>query len=592
MDDSDAVEAQIGRNMLASGDWVTAHLNGVIYLEKSPFNFWLEAISYRIFGYHDWAARIPIALFAIGLAWLTAAFGRWAFGRVAGFYAGLCVATCIGLFLFTRVLIPDVMLTFAITLAMWAFLRVLDEEEKHPRAWAYTLAACLGTGLLIKSLIALVFPLGAAFVYLLFTRQLFSAATWKRFYVWSSLAILLLIAAPWHILATLANPPYFAWTLHSGGGTYHGFLWFYFINEQLLRFLNLRYPRDYATVPRLYFWLFHLIWLFPWSVYFPAVFRLSFRPVDRAGRTRLLALCWTGFLMIFFTFSTTQEYYSMPCYPALALLLGSAMALGGNRIRWGTRALTIITGIAAIAAISILIAVRHVPTPGDITAALSKHPTAYKLSLGHMEDLTLSSFAYLRFPLGLAAIAFLIGAAGTLRAGSRRAFVAVAVMMVLFFQAARLAMVTFDPFLSSRPLAQAILNGPPGTVIIDSQYYIYSSIAYYTDRTELLLNGRWNNLEYGSYAPGAPNVFINDADFRQLWLKPARYYLVTKPANIPRLARLVGEDRLHVVATGGGKIVYTNYPVTASAAARVVATPARLGDSADLLIYDRIKSAG
>jgi hypothetical protein len=131
----------------------------------------------------------------------------------------------------------------------------------------------------------------------------------------------------------------------------------------------------------------------------------------------------------------------MPCYPALALLLGSAMAVGGSRIRWGTRALTVITGIAAIAAIAILVADRHVPTPGDITTALSKHPTAYKLSLGHMEDLTLSSFAYLRFPLALAAIAFLIGAAGTLRAGSRRAFLAVAVMMVLFFQAARLAMV-------------------------------------------------------------------------------------------------------------------------------------------------------
>jgi 4-amino-4-deoxy-L-arabinose transferase-like glycosyltransferase len=526
MDDSDAVEAQIGRNMLSSGDWVTAHLDGVIYLEKSPFNFWLMAIAYRVFGNFDWAARIPTALFSIGLAWLTAAFGRWAFGKAAGFYAGLCMATCIGLFLFTRVLIPDVMLTFAIALAMWAFLRVLDEEEKHPRAWAYTLAASLGVGLLIKSLIAIVFPLGAIIFYLLITRQFFSAATWKRFYPWTSLAIILLIAAPWHILATLANPPYFALTLHSGGGVYHGFLWFYFINEQLLRFLNLRYPRDYATVPRLYFWLFHLAWLFPWSVYFPAVLKLSYRPIDRAGRTRMLALCWTGFLLLFFTFSTTQEYYSMPCYPALALLLGSAMAVGGNRIRWGTRALTVITTVAAIAA-----------------------------------------------------IAFLIGAAGTLRAGSRRAFLAIAVMMVLFFQAARLAMVAFDPFLSSRPLAQAILNSPPGTIIIDSQYYIYSSIAYYTDRSELLLNGRWNNLEYGSYAPGAPNVFINDAEFKLLWFKPARYYLVTKPTATPRLELLVGHDNLHVVATGGGKVVYTNYPLSAPIVAQRLETevPARLG---------------
>ena len=576
MDDVDAVQGQIARNMLDSGDWVTARLDGIVYLEKSPLIYWLMAFSYKLFGAYDWAARIPMAFSSIGLAWLTAAFGRWAFGKLAGFYAGLCVATCIGLWLFTRILIPDVMLTFTIALAMWAFLRVLEPEEAHPRAWAYTLAASLGVGLLLKSLIAIVFPLGAAIIYLFFTRQLFSLSTWKRFYPLSSAAILLLIAAPWHVLATLRNPPAFAFTLHSGGGAYHGFLWFYFINEQLLRFLNLRYPRDYATVPRLYFWLFHLIWLFPWSVYFPAVLKLSYRPLDRAGKTRLLALCWIGFLMVFFTFSTTQEYYSMPIYPALALLLGSAMAEGGNRIRWGNRALTVVMAIAATAAIAILVADRHLPIPGDITAALSKHPTAYKLSLGHMEDLTLSSFAYLRFPLAMAAIAFLIGVAGTLRASSRRAFFALAIMMVLFFQSARIAMVAFDPFLSSRPLAQAILNGPPGTIVVDSQYYIYSSIAFYTQRPELLLNGRWNNLEYGSYAPGAPDVFINDADFQRLWLTPARYYVVTKLSAVPRFTRLVGDDRLHVVAAGGGKIVYTNYPLTAVATAEHIKSPAKL----------------
>ena len=176
--------------------------------------------------------------------------------------------------------------------------------------------------------------------------------------------------------------------MHSIPGEYHGFLWFYFMNEQVLRFLNLRYPRDYNTVPRLYFWLFHLLWLFPWSVYFPAVARLSFKPVDRAGRTRLLALCWTGFLLIFFTFSTTQEYYSMPCYPALALLVGSAMAAGGSWVRRGTRVLAVVAACAALPAFA-LDAVRHVPTPGDISGALASNPGAYTLSLGHMEDLTL-----------------------------------------------------------------------------------------------------------------------------------------------------------------------------------------------------------
>jgi 4-amino-4-deoxy-L-arabinose transferase-like glycosyltransferase len=558
MDDVDAVQAQIARNMLTSGDWVTARIDGIVYLEKSPLIYWLIAGSYKIFGPFDWAARIPVALSCVALAWLTAAFGTWAFGWRAGFYAGLAISTCVGLFLFTRILIPDVMLTVAIALAMWAFLRALDDDEPHPRFWASVLAASFGAGLLLKSAIAVVFPAGAALVYLLLTRQLFSAKVWKRLHVWSGLVIALAIAVPWHVLAALRNPPVFDLTWRSVPGEYHGFLWFYFINEQVLRFLNLRYPRDYNTVPRLYFWLFHLIWLFPWSVYFPAVARLSFKPVDRAGRTRLLALAWTGFLLLFFTFSTTQEYYSMPCYPALALLLSSAMAAGGDWVRRGTRVLAAVAACAAVAALSILAAVRGVPSPGDISQALSEHPSAYTLSLGHMEDLTLESFAYLRLPLAIAAGAFLLGALGSLRAAGHRAFLAAALMMVLFFHAARLAMVAFDPYLSSRPLSEALLRSPRGDLVVDHHYYTFSSVFFYADRTAWLLNGRFNNLVYGSYAPGAPDVFLTDAQWKDRWLGPERYYLAAKSTEEPRFENLVGKGALFVVAQSGGKMLLTN----------------------------------
>ena len=547
--------------MLTSGDWVTARLDGVVYLEKSPLVYWLMAMAYKLFGVHDWAARIPIALSCIGLAWLTAAFGMWAFGKRSGFFAGLCMSTCIGLFLFTRILIPDVMLTFTVALAMWAFLRCLEEDERHPRAWAAVFAASLALGFLLKSMVGVLFPVAASGIYLFVTRQLLSARTWKRLHPFTGLGIILLLAAPWHILATLQNPPYFDFTLRSVPGQYHGFLWFYFMNEQVLRFLNLRYPHDYNTVPRLYFWLFHLIWLFPWSVYLPAVAKLSYKPVDRAGRTRLLALCWAGFVLIFFTFSTTQEYYSMPCYPALALLLGSAMSMEGKWIKRGTRGLAIIAGCAAIAAISILALVRKVPAPGDISTALSHHPRAYTLSLGHMEDLTLNSFAYLRLPLGMAALAFCIGAIGTMVLRGQRAFLAAALMMVLFFQAARLAMVGFDPFLSSRPLAEALLRAPEGTLIVDRHYYTFSSVFFYTNRTALLLNGRRINLEYGSYAPGTPDVFIDDTKFRSLWLDPQRSYIVAMDSAVPRLEGLVGRGQLNLVDASGGKVLLTNHPL-------------------------------
>ncbi len=570
MDDVDAVQAQIARNMLQSGDWVTARLDGVAYLEKAPLAYWVTAISYRVFGVHDWAARLPLALSAVALCWLTAAMGAWAFGKRAGFYAGLVMATCVGLFLFTRILIPDVMLTFTVALAVWAFLRVLDENERHPRVWAAILAVSLGLGLLLKSLIGVVFPAATGVIYLLLTRQLFSAAAWKRLRPFSGICLVLLVAAPWHILATLRNPPTFAFTLHSGPGQYHGFLWFFFINEQLLRFLNLRYPRDYDTVPRLYFWLFHLLWLFPWSVYFPSVAKLSFKPGDRAGRMRLLALCWAGSVLVFFTFSTTQEYYSMPCYPALALLLGSAMVTGHKWTRRSTTALSIMAGGAAVAAIIILALTRGMAAPGDITRALSSHPGAYKLSLGHIEDLTLASFAYLRVPLALAAGALAVGSIGTVKADLPRAALAAALMMVLFFHAARLAMVAFDPYLSSRPLADALMKSPKGTLIVDHHYYYFSSVFFYTNRSALLLNGRFMNLEYGSYAPGAPNVFIDDAQFKDLWLKAERSYLVAKEPDLPRLQGIVGSAHLNVVAASGGKALLTNEPLPHSAVSGLV----------------------
>jgi 4-amino-4-deoxy-L-arabinose transferase-like glycosyltransferase len=566
MDDTDAVEAQIARTMLSSGDWVTARLDGVKYLEKSPLSWWLTATGYKLFGVHDWSSRIPFALTAIGLALLTAAFGKWAFGKRAGFCAGLVMASCVGIWLFTRILIPDIMLTFVIALAMWAFLRVFDEEEKHTALWAYIFFASLALGLLLKSLIGIVFPIGTAVVFLLCTRQLFSWAAWKRLRPLSGMVILLLIAAPWHILATLRNPPYFAWTLKSMPGHYHGFLWFYFINEQLLRFLNLRYPRDYDTVPRLWFWLFHLVWLFPWSVYLPAVAKLNFKPSSRAGRARLLALCWIGFVLVFFTFSTTQEYYSMPCYPALALLLASAMAEENGWIRKGSWTLGAIAGAAGLACFAILFAVRHLATPGDITAALAVHPNSYKLSLGHMEDLTLSSFAYLRLPLAIAGIGFMLGSVGAFVTARRNfstgTYLSAALMMIVFFQGARLAMVKFDPLLSSHELAEAILADPPGQVIVDHHYYTFSSVAYYTGRTELLLNGRWNNFEYGSNAPKVPDVFLDDMKLKALWSQPQRYYLVAKADNLPRFVNLLGPSRFELLKTSGGKILLTNQQIT------------------------------
>jgi hypothetical protein len=240
------------------------------------------------------------------------------------------------------------------------------------------------------------------------------------------------------------------------------------------------------------------------------------------------------------------------------LLIGSALDRGGAWVQRGRVVFSVVTAMALLAIVGILSQVWNLPAPGDISRALVQNPDAYTLSLGHMGDLTLASFAYLRLPLMVAGIAMLVGAA-SIRWKNDVGLVLMAVAMVLFIHAARLALVTFDPYLGSRELAESYRQQPAGTLIVDNQYYAFSSVFFYAqpDRA-LLLNGRVNNLEYGSNAPGAPQVFIDDQDFQRRWLEPARYYLLAEKPQLERFEKLAGKERLKLVRESGGKFLFVN----------------------------------
>jgi len=158
----------------------------------------------------------------------------------------------------------------------------------------------------------------------------------------------------------------------------------------------------------------------------------------------------------------------------------------------------------------------------------------------------------------VAAVALVIGVVGLWRARSTSATVAaLAVMMLVFLQAARLALVKFDPYLSSYQLAEALNAAPAGQLIEGDAYYAFSATFFYTNRTALLWNGRSANLEYGSYAPGAKQVFIDDAALKSHWEGPERTYLLVWGSEMPKLKQLLGE-RLTTVATSGGNYLLVN----------------------------------
>ena len=250
----------------------------------------------------------------------------------------------------------------------------------------------------------------------------------------------------------------------------------------------------------------------------------------------------------------------MPCYPAFAVLIGWALAEGRRSwISAGYWTLGLLGFISALVGCLILYWVRGIHPVGDISSALTQNPEAYTLSMGHLQDLTLYSFAYLRGPLLLASLALGIGS--LVAWVFRRRWMAplcVAIMMVFLAHAANWALKVFDPYLSSRPLADAINSGPAGQLILEGHFYPFSSLGFYTGRPVLLLNGIADNLIYGAAAPGAPPVFISDVDLARLWPQARRLYLAIPAASLPRLEALLGP--LRIFADRGGKLVLTNKP--------------------------------
>src|SRR5579864_345673 len=192
LDDADSVHAEAAREILIRHDWVTLHVNGIRYLEKAPLLYWMMAASFRIFGVHDWSARLPLALGVLALLYAVYFLGRRVFGQTAGLYAALACGFALGPYIFTRFLIPDVLVGLWLILTLDFFLRTFD-DSRPSRLACWGLAVTCALNVLTKGLIGLVFPLAAIGLYLLMAGNLRHIL---RMRLASSACVFLLIAAP------------------------------------------------------------------------------------------------------------------------------------------------------------------------------------------------------------------------------------------------------------------------------------------------------------------------------------------------------------------------------------------------------------
>jgi 4-amino-4-deoxy-L-arabinose transferase-like glycosyltransferase len=567
LDDADSTHAEAAREMYVTGDYVTLHVNGVRYLEKAPLPYWLVALSYHIFGVNEFATRLPMALSVLLLGVLALVWGRRAFGERAGLYAGLFTYTAAGVFLFTRILIPDVLLSLLIAASLYFFLTALEQNSQSWR-W-YAGYACIALGVLTKGLIALAFPSAAAFLYLAATGEW---RRWREFRLFSGLVLFLAIAAPWHILAGIRN---------TAGASGHGFFWFYFVNEHFLRFLGKRYPRDYNKLPWALYWSLHLVWLFPWSLYLPAAIRTMLdhrRPGPRsdfAPRSRLLLWILASVILIFFAISTNQEYYTFPAYLPLLLLVADGIAhcerrdcAQGIRRGWLKTSAGLLAVIGAAASVTLLVLLwqsRQLPFEPDIGNVLATHNMdTDTLSTSHMLDLSYASFAALRLPAALAAMALLV--APLLSFGLRvwrrhyAATWALGAGMAVFLIAAHIALGRFGPYLSSKDLAREIAARahPEDRVMIYGDQAFGSSLLFYLQRPVELVEGRTTSMWFGSTFPDAPKIYLSDSDLQQDWAGPSRVFLFVPPHLKAKVDQLLPNK--FITAEISGKYVYSNRP--------------------------------
>jgi 4-amino-4-deoxy-L-arabinose transferase-like glycosyltransferase len=583
LDDADATHAQAAQTMLRTGDWVTLHVDSIRYLEKAPLPYWLAALSFRCFGFNAFAAHLQLALGVLALAWLARAWGRWAFDEATGTLAALMTLTSTGIFLFTRVLIPEVLLSFFLLLTLYATLRALSSTRKRAAAlWMYTAWISLALAVLTKGLVAIVLAGGAVLLYLLLTRQLASFGKLKPI---TGTLCFLAVAAPWHVLAALRNPA-------SASSTHHGFLWFYFVNEHLLRFLGRRLPRDYNKMPFAAYWLSQLAWIFPWSFFAPllllgwrhklAAARQRRTATSLATQSRWLLLSFVALTLVFFSFSTNQEYYTFPVYVPLLLLIAAALIQAQSQVTSHPRMQSVLAACSlANAVVGWLLAAalayglwsaRGLAFQPDIGSMLAHRSVGnYTLSLSHFFDLTGPSFAALRLPAWLALAAFALGPAAAWRLRVRRRHQAATLTLTASFAvvlvAAHMALVRFQPMLSSVAFAQRVLaleqqhSISPGTqVMIYGDQSFGSSIPFYLDRTVALVDGRSTSLEFGSTFYDAPHLFFTPQQLTSEWGHGPRKLLFVPAEQRTQVEVLLGA-RARTLYELSGKTLLTDRPL-------------------------------
>jgi len=631
LDPDEGMYGSIAREMLEEGDWITPHFNGVRYLAKPPLQFWLSALTIAAFGPSEWSVRLWSALPAFGVVLLIWRMGANLYGQSAGLIAGIVFATSVGTFVYTRVTMPDFLLIFALTLTMFGFIRCQalsverqwpsDGVSHHYSTTFYSMIFWLGMalGVLSKGLLGVILPMIIIGLYLLLGA---TSSHWakmtrgaqligiSRLVIPSSLftkpagfLLFVGITVPWHVVAALKN---------------EGFFQYYILDNQLLRFFNSRgYIEDDVPMGTFAFLVVTFVGFFPWSVFLPAAIREVIpswsTPSSPAGgsqsliddskklavnkelvndASRLLICAWALGILLFFALSRSKlEYYGLPAFPALSIMVGAAWAraLQGNRhktaeasspgadwnhgpsaergvflegLRWclgGGAVVCVLVGLSLLIVGSLL-------EPQAVIAGFGQLNGYYRTLVDQGVDLPNSFLTPFFDYLGGVGMALVVGLPMSYFLFSRNRLISFVVLVgisgAIAWQSHRLNFV-LESYQSTLPISQGLLArvGPGDRIVHEGSLDYSAGIPFYTGRQVLLLNGKRGVLDFGSRYEDVHHLFLNNVEFRRLWKGNQRVFLVTGLQVRHSILEHLPSDKLFLLGRYGSHSLYVNQQI-------------------------------
>ena len=563
VDPPEGFHAVIAWEMLRHGDWITPHINGVRYFDKPPLLYWLMAAAFRAWGPGEAVARLGSALPALGIAALTAWLGMRLGGPRVGLIAGLVVAANLELFLFARLVKPDLLLVFCILLAFAGFLDAyLRREAGRDGRWGILVFfAALGATLLAKDLLGAVGPLVTVAIFFAVTRERNVARRWIP---WAGVLLFLAIAVPWYVLMEARNP---------------GFLWYTVVDNHLLNLTRHRvFPDEDVPLSALEFLAVTAIGFMPWCLALPWALWRRLRGPWPTAETRawlLLALWAAGSLAVFTLSPFKLPHYGLPAFPALALLVaklwdevleGVPGAPSPPSLLVPPLLLFAVVAIAAIAAGTGYIALPAGALPSADVAA--RNVAARGADLPFMSGAELAPlFRALSAIFGLGALAAALGLALRRPAIGLGALLA-AMLAFLPFSAEGFAL--FARSRSVRVLSDAVaLRAAPGDLLAHEGALENSGSWLLTldppgrapARVPVkVVNGLVSNLAFGASFPEARDTFWDADRLAAAWRGDRRIFLVSASDPERSVTRGLPPDSVHLLLAAGGRRLYSNRP--------------------------------